>query len=65
MSTHAIKTELMAALAELRPEQKWTKRVTVTDLCSFAIASIPAESDDPRCLRALELAHVLYDNERR
>ncbi len=28
MSTHAIKTELKAVLAEVRPERKWFKRAT-------------------------------------
>lgn len=65
MSTHAIKTELQELLTTLRPDKKWPKRVSVTDLCDYTVSSISADSKDEDSLRALRMAHVLYDHERR
>lgn len=64
MSTHAIKTELQSVLATLVPDQKWPKRVGVVHLSDFAIHHLDPDSDDPRVCRALELAAVMYYNER-
>jgi hypothetical protein len=65
MSTHAIKTDLRELLMRLHPEKKWPKRVSVTDLCEYTVHTIPADSQDKDSLRALAMAHVLYDHERR
>jgi hypothetical protein len=65
MSTPMIKGELAALLQELVPDKHWSSRTRVTDLCEFALATFPADTSDPRQARALELAHVLYDHERR
>jgi hypothetical protein len=56
MSTHAIKTELDRLLRELRPDVKWRKRTTARELSDFALDYLPADSADPRSLRARELA---------
>jgi hypothetical protein len=65
MSTHAIKSELATVLAEMRPRRTWSKRATLAEMSACAIAEIDDKSTDTRCQRALELAHVLYDDERR
>jgi hypothetical protein len=65
MSTHAIKTELQELLGRVRPDKNWPKRVSVTDLCQYAIHNIAADSTDNDSRRALQLAQVLYDHERR
>ena len=65
MSTHAIKTELQELLGRVRPDKNWPKRVSVTHLCQYAIHNIAADSTDNDSRRALQLAQVLYDHERR
>lgn len=65
LSTPMIKGELRALLAELMPTHPWHKRTPLHELCALAIASFAVETTDPRERRALELAHVLHDNERR
>lgn len=65
MSTPMIKGELQALLVDLMRARTWHKRTPLHELCALAIAAFPADTTDPRKMRALELAHVLYDNERR
>jgi hypothetical protein len=64
MSTHAIKTELLGLLRDLRPEKKWHKRSGIVELSDYAIHHLNSTSKDPRVARALELAHVMWDNDR-
>jgi hypothetical protein len=65
MSTHALKTELLARLAELEPQKRWPKGVTVTELADHAIHSLDPNSDDPVMRRTIEVATALWQNERR
>jgi len=64
MSTHAIKTELHGLLLELAPEKTWRKRSGVVEMSDFAVHRFDPESSDPKVQRALELARVMYLNER-
>jgi hypothetical protein len=59
MSTHAIKTELLRVLAEISPNRRWPKRVTVRFLADFALDTLDRSSPDPRVQRALELADAV------
>ncbi len=65
MSTHAIKTELMKLLRDLAPTKSWSKRVGIVQLSHWAVHHLDAAATDPRVARALALAHVMYDSERR
>lgn len=65
MSTHAIKTELRALLGEPAPDVAWSRRVTVTELSTWAVSHLRADSPDRRVHRARELAQVIHGNERR
>jgi hypothetical protein len=65
MSTPMIKGELRLLLIELAPEKKWPKSTQLKDLCDFAIENLARDSPDVRERRALELVHVLRNNERR
>lgn len=65
MSTHAIKTELRGLLTESYPLKKWSKRATAADLCNYAVHTIRADTLDQKERRALRLARVLHDHERR
>ncbi len=64
MSTHAVKTELQALLRELVPEKTWRKRSGIVEMSDFAVHNLDATSTDPKVQRALELARVMYDNQR-
>jgi len=60
-----IKGELQSLLRDLAPQKRWPKSTRLKDLCDFAVATFLDGTDDPREQRALELAHVIRDNERR
>jgi hypothetical protein len=60
-----IKGELIGLLRELRPEKKWPKQVRLADLIDFAVHDLPDDDNDPRVMRARELAEVIYRLERR
>lgn len=64
MSTPAIKTELKSLLTLLAPDKKWSKRAGIVQLSDFAVHRLDADSPDPMVLRAIELASVMYYNER-
>lgn len=65
MSTPMIKGELLELLKQLAPEKKWTKSHRLKDYVDFTVSRFPADTTDLRQRRALELAHVLYDADRR
>lgn len=65
MSTPMIKGELHTLLSELVPAKKWPKRARLTDLCEFAVTSFASDTSDVREARALELAEVIRNSERR
>jgi hypothetical protein len=65
LSTPMIKGELQTLLADLAPDKQWPKSARLKDLCAFTVATFSSDTDDPQERRALELAHVLRDNERR
>ena len=64
MSTHAIKTELGQLLREVAPAKSWSKRAGVVELSNWAVHNLDASAADEKVVRALALAHVMYDNER-
>lgn len=65
MSTPMIKGELLSLLKVLAPEKKWTKSSRLKDYVEFAVGRFPADTSDERERRALSLAYVLHDKERR
>lgn len=60
-----IKGELQTLLSVLVPAKRWPKSTRLKDLCDFTVATFADDTADPRQRRALELAHVIRDNERR
>jgi hypothetical protein len=64
MSTHAIKTELLSLLKVLAPRKAWSKRAGVVEISDWTVHNLESTSPDRRVERALELARVMYDNER-
>lgn len=65
MSTPMIKGELLSLLKVLAPEKKWTKSSRLKDYVEFAVGRFPPDTSDERERRALLLAYVLHDKERR
>jgi hypothetical protein len=59
MSTPMIKTQLEKLVRELRPHERWHKRVTTKELADYALDNHDAASRDPRVWRALDLARVV------
>src|SRR4051794_16626179 len=60
MSTPMIKTQLEKLLRELRPRERWQKRVTAKELASYALDNLDRTSADPRVWRAVDLARVAW-----
>ena len=60
-----IKGELQGLLKRLAPEKRWSKSSKLKDYVEFTLARFPDNTDQPDERRALELAHVLWDRERR
>jgi hypothetical protein len=65
MSTPMIKGELQALLVELVPSKRWPKSTRLKDLCDFAVQQFASDTHYAKEQRALELARVLRDSERR
>ena len=65
LSTPMIKGELHALLGELVPEKRWPKNAKLKDFVEFTVHHFANDTEDPREKRALELAHVLHDGERK
>jgi hypothetical protein len=65
MGTHAIKTELLTLLRELRPEKTWHRKPKLAEMADFAVHNLDPESTDPKVGRARELARLIYKHERR
>ena len=65
MSTPMIKGELQSLLVDLVPAKRWPKSTRLNELCEFAVATFDPDTSDARQARALELARVIRNSERR